>query len=240
MAHINGWMSIPDPYANAVFARAGWDSVTLDAQHGLYDDRSISACLQALAAAAPRRIVRVRQNDAALIGRALDASADGIIVPLVNSAADARRVAEACYYPPRGARSFGPGLAALRAGAQPYMEVAQHIEVLAMVETSAALEAVAEIVSVPGITGVYVGPNDLALSLGHGAGSDREEPALLDAYRTIIEAARAAGKIAGIYCVKADYAVRMAELGFAFVTAGTDTGCLSLAASAAVAKLRQE
>jgi 4-hydroxy-2-oxoheptanedioate aldolase len=238
MPQINGWMSIPNPYANAIFARAGWDSVTLDAQHGLYDDRSLSLSLQALSASSPRRLVRVRQNDPALIGRALDASADGIIVPLVNSEADARRVAEACYYPPRGARSFGPGLAALRAGAEPYMQVAQTIEVLAMVETRAALACVSDIVSVPGITGVYVGPNDLALSLGHGAGSDREEPELLDAYRTIIAASRAAGKIAGVYCTNADYAARMATLGFTLVTAGTDTGCLSDAAEATVSKLR--
>jgi 4-hydroxy-2-oxoheptanedioate aldolase len=90
MAHINGWMSIPDAYANAVFARGGWDSVTLDAQHGLYDERALFASLQALSDALPRRLVRVACNDAAPIGKALDAGADGVIAPMINSVEDAK------------------------------------------------------------------------------------------------------------------------------------------------------
>ncbi len=238
MAHINGWMSIPNAYANAVFARAGWDSVTLDAQHGLYDERALVECLHALSAAAPRRFVRVAANAPALIGKALDAGADGVIAPMINSAADARSLSEACFYPPAGTRSFGPSLASLRAGARPAIQAAQEIEVLAMIETRAALEHVAEIAAVPGITGLFVGPNDLALSLGFGAGSDREEPALLEAFRTIVSGASSAGKTSGIYCASADYAARMASLGFSMVTAGSDTGILAQGAAAVCQSVR--
>jgi 4-hydroxy-2-oxoheptanedioate aldolase len=238
MAQINGWMSIPNAYANAVFATAGWDSVTLDAQHGLYDERALFECLHALSAATPRRFVRVAANDPALIGKALDAGANGVIAPMINSADDARRLSEACFYPPAGTRSFGPSLASLRAGARPYMQAAQEIEVLAMIETRAALDQVAEIAAVPGITGLFVGPNDLALSLGFPAGSDREEPALLNAFRVIIGAAAAAGKTSGIYCASAAYAARMASFGFSMVTAGSDTGILAQGAAAVCESVR--
>jgi len=238
VAHINGWMSIPDTYANAVFARGGWDSVTLDAQHGLFDERALFASLQALSDAVPKRLVRVACNDAALIGKALDAGADGVIAPMINTPEDARRLAEACFYLPAGARSFGPSLAALRAGGRPYEEAAREIEVLAMIETRAALACVAEIVAVPGISGVFVGPNDLALSLGYKAGSDREEPALLEAFGKIVAAARDVGKYAGIYCASAAYAARMVGLGFFMVTAGGDAGVLGAGAKAICSDVR--
>jgi 4-hydroxy-2-oxoheptanedioate aldolase len=104
-----------------------------------------------------------------------------------------------------------------------------------MIETREALEAVREIVAVPGITGLYVGPNDLALSLGLGAGSDREEPEMMAAFAAILAAAAGAGKTAGIYCASAAYARRMAGLGFTMVTAGSDAALLGGAAAVVTA-----
>lgn len=238
MAELNGWMMIADPFANLVFARGGWDSVTLDAQHGLFDAAAIARTLMALSADAPRRLVRVRANDPGLIGQALDAGADGVIVPLVDGVEDARRAARAALYPPGGGRSFGPSLAALRAGAPPYGEGARRTELLAMIETREGLEAVEAIARVDGVTGLYVGPSDLGLALGLAPGSDREEPQMLDAYRRILAAARAAAKSAGIFCASPDYARRMVDLGFSLVTVTSDTALLGTGAAAAVRSAR--
>ena len=238
MVEVNGWMSLPNAYANALFAAGGWDSVTLDAQHGLFDDRSLIETLHALSAASPKRLVRVPWSEPASIGRVLDAGADGVIAPMINSAADAKRLAEACWYPPLGARSFGPHLAALRAGGRPYEAVSSQIEVYAMIETREALEAVADIAGTPGITGLYVGPNDLALSLGLDVGSDREEPQMLDALRRVVTAAAEVGKKSGIFCASTAYARRMGAFGFSMVTAALDAGLLARSAANVCAETR--
>lgn len=238
MAEINGWISIPNAYSAALFAGAGWDSVTLDAQHGLFDDHAMFAVLQALSARAPRRYVRVPANEAWLVGRALDAGADGVIAPLVNSVEEAKRLADAAWYPPKGRRSFGPSLSALRSGGRPYEAAFEGVSVFAMIETAEALDAVEAIAAVDGITGLYVGPNDLGLALGLGPGSDREEPRILDAFRRIVDAAAAAGKTAGIFCTSSAYARRMVGFGFGMVTAGGDSRCITDAASAVVAAAR--
>ncbi len=238
MTEINGWMNLADPAANALFAEGGWDSLTLDAQHGLFDKTSLARSLLSLAGAAPRRYVRLAANTAALVGEALDLGADGIIAPLVNSAADARRLAEAAFYPPRGARSFGPLLSRMRARGADLLETAQAIEVFAMIETREGLEAVSEIARTPGITGLFIGPNDLGLSLGLGAGGEREEREMHAAFATVLAAARAHKKRCGIYCASAAYAARMANAGFDMVVGGADTSLLPAAAAAAAAQAR--
>jgi 4-hydroxy-2-oxoheptanedioate aldolase len=231
-------MNIPDPFANAVFAQGGWDSITLDAQHGLFDERALIATLHALSAKTPKRLVRVAWNEPALVGKALDFGADGVIVPLVNSVDEARRLADAARYPPKGTRSFGPGQAALRAPGVPYYDLADRIEVWAMIETAQALDAVSAIAAVPGIDGLFVGPNDLALSVGMASGSNREEPEILAAFETILAAGRASKKRCGVFCTSGAYAARMARMGFDMVTAGVDSTLITEAAAARVAEAR--
>ena len=238
MAETNGWLSIPDAFAALLMARAGFDSVTLDMQHGLFDERAVVAVLMALGERVPRRLVRVPAAEAGVLGKVLDAGADGVIAPMINSAAAAEALVAACRYPPRGARSFGPMLAASRAGAVPYAAAAGAIEVYAMIETGAALAAVEAIAGVDGVTGLYVGPNDLAISLGYAAGSDREEPALLAALARIVAAAHGAGKKAGLFCASGGYARRAASMGFDMVTLASDTGALAAGAAAALAAFR--
>ena len=237
MAQVNGWMTMADPFANMVFAKGGWDSVTLEAQHGLFDEASIVRSLLALSAPIPRRLVRVPSNDPAIIGKVLDAGADGIIAPMVNSAEEARRLADACWHPPKGTRSFGPILAALRA-TPPFLQTVHAVEILAMIETREALGAVEAIAAIDGITGLYVGPNDLALSLGFPAGSDRDEPELIGHFQTIIQAASRFAKTAGIFCASARYARRMVDLGFSMVTVVTDAAVLGQGAETACADVR--
>jgi 4-hydroxy-2-oxoheptanedioate aldolase len=238
VTEINGWMNIADPTANVLFAAGGWDSVTLDAQHGLFDRTTLARSLLALAGRTPRRYVRPHANTAFHVGEALDLGADGVIAPLVNSGAEARRLVDAAWYPPRGARSYGPVLAAHRAGERPYLEAAGDIEVFAMIETRDGLDAVSEIARTPGITGLFIGPNDLGLSLGLGAGGEREEPEMHAAFAAVLSAARAHNKRCGIFCATAAYAARMAAAGFDMVTGGSDTGLLSAAAHAASATAR--
>jgi 4-hydroxy-2-oxoheptanedioate aldolase len=238
MVQINGWVNIPDAYANAVFAGAGWDSITLDAQHGLFDERALMDTLHALSGKTPRRLVRVAWNEPALVGKALDFGADGVIVPLINSVEEARRLAEAARYPPAGKRSFGPGLAAIRAGGVPYETLVDDIEIWAMIETAEALEAVRGIAEVPGIDGLFVGPNDLALSLGLPPGSNREEPRMIQAFEAIVAAASGAGKMSGIFCTTPAYAARMGRMGFSMVTAGVDSAVMADAAARIVTEAR--
>lgn len=238
MAEINGWMNSPEPFANAAFAAGGWDSITLDAQHGLFDERALVATLMALSAKVPKRLVRITWNEAGLVGRALDFGADGVIVPMINSVADARRLADAARYAPRGTRSFGPGPAALRAPTTSYYDLADQIEVWAMIETAQALEAVGDIAAVPGIDGLFIGPNDLALTLGLPSGSNREEPQILAAFKTILAAGHGAGKKCGVFCTNGAYAARMARMGFDMVTAGVDTALLTEAAAMRVVEAR--
>ena len=158
---------------------------------------------------------------------------------MVNSIEEARRAADACWYPPRGKRSFGPVLAALKSGRGPYLEAAKAIEVWAMVETREALEAVEGIAAVDGITGLYVGPNDLGLALGLPPKSDRDEPQIIDAYRNIIAAAGRSGKSAGLFCASAAYARRMVELGFSMVTVIGDVAVLAAGAASACAAMKE-
>ena len=237
MADMNGWMMIPDAFANTLFATAGWTSVTLDMQHGLYDLASVTATLQALPGQTPRRIVRVPLNDPGVLGKVLDASADGVIIPMINSVDDAKAAADACWYPPKGSRSYGPALAALRSGATPYLEAAKTIEVWAMIETREALANVEAIAAVDGITGLYVGPSDLGLALGLEPKYDRDEPEMLEAYQRILDAAAAHGKSTGIFCASADYAARMAGRGFSLVTVISDVFLLRGGAGATLSAL---
>jgi 4-hydroxy-2-oxoheptanedioate aldolase len=235
----NLWLSIPDAFAAMVAARAGFDSVTLDMQHGLFDERAVVAVLMALGEKRPKRLVRVPAVEAGVIGKVLDAGADGVIAPLVNSAGDARRLVEACWYPPKGGRSFGPMLAGMRAGGRPYAAAAGEIEVFAMIETAAGLDAVEAIAAVEGVTGLYVGPNDLAIALGLGAGSDREEAAVLAAFGRVVAAAKASGKRAGLFCGGAAYARRIAPLGFDFLTVVSDAAALQAGLAGALAVMDQ-
>lgn len=235
MTEKNIWLSIPDPLSAMVLARTGFDSVTLDMQHGLFDEAAVAKTLMALGETHPKRYVRPIANDPAIIGKLLDLGADGLIVPMVNSVGDALKLAAACFYPPRGARSFGPMLAALRAGSALYTGGTAGFEIYAMIETQEGLDTARDIAAVDGITGLFVGPNDLGLALGLGPGSDREEPEVLQALTRIVSAAHESGKRAGIFCTSAAYARRMVEAGFDMVTLTSDAAALRAGAAAALA-----
>jgi 4-hydroxy-2-oxoheptanedioate aldolase len=232
----NAWLTIPDAHLAEIVAAYGVaEAVTLDLQHGLFDHGTAVHAIRAIAAHGAAPLVRLPAVDAALIGYVLDAGAAGVIAPMVESVAEAKALVAACRYPPIGRRSHGPTRAALRPGADAFVAAEQAV-VFAMIETREGLEQCEAVAAVDGIDGLFVGPGDLGLSLGLGAGQDREEPEMRDALARILAACRQAGKRTGIHASTTRYAARMAGSGFDLVTVWVDVAAIaaSLAAAAEV------
>ena len=224
------WMTVPGSVGAEIFAGAGVDYVCVDQQHGVIDYDSMVPMFQAIRAEGTAPITRVLSNDPFLIMKALDAGAWGVIVPLVNSAEDAARAVSACRYPPRGIRSYGPVRAARVIGSRDPEELGGEVLCLVMVETREALEGVEEITSTPGVDGVYIGPSDLALSLGLPPTLDVTEDAHIQAVNMIREACHRNGIAAGIHAASGEWARRHANAGFDIVTVATDAALLRAAA----------
>lgn len=231
------WVMLDAPPATERLAATGYDTVVLDAQHGLLDDRAVLAGLVAVDAArsvpgatGAVGVVRVAANDATLIGRALDAGAAGVIVPLVSSAAEAADAVRAARYPPDGIRSFGPMRSGLRVGPAPADSNAS-VVVLAMVETPGGLADVSDIAATTGLDGLFVGPNDLRLALGAPTPDDPAFDDQLEAALVAVrEACDAAGIAAGIFTTSGEQAARRLAEGFTFVCVSGDLTHLEQAA----------
>jgi 4-hydroxy-2-oxoheptanedioate aldolase len=172
-------------------------------------------------------VVRVPVNEPSWIGRALDAGAEAVIVPLVNSAAEAAAAARACRYPPNGVRSFGPMRSGLRTGLDPRV-ADESVACIVMIETREGLADVQRICATPGVDGVYIGPSDLAISLGHGTPAEgRALPEFGEALATVRAAASAAGIAAGMHCVDGAMAAESLKSGFTFVSVSNDLNHIS-------------
>ena len=223
---LNGWSVLPSAIAIEAYAKLGWDSVTIDMQHGWWDYAGAVTALAVLQGASVAPLVRIPTNEPGVVGRMLDAGAAGIICPMINSAEDARRLVRNALYPPLGERSSGPvrGAPFPSPGGNPRSEANQYLVVLPQIETDEAVQNAEAIMDTPGISGIYVGPGDLSLSMGLPGILDGEEPELLRIYEKLAATAKARGQIAGIHNHSPDYARRMVELGFDFVTVGSDLG----------------
>ncbi len=232
---VNAWISLPCPFGAEMMAHAGFDSLTVDLQHGLHDYASMVGCLQAIGDTPS--LVRVPSNDAALVGRVLDAGAGGVICPMVNTAAQAAAFVDAMRYPPVGSRSNGPIRAGLR---MPGYQAGANAGVIAMpmIETAEAVSNLDAILAVPGVDAIYIGPSDLNLSMGGAPVLDIEAPDRLALYERIVTAAHARGIRVGIHCITAAYAVRMRAMRFDLVTAASDANALMAGAKGAVATMR--
>jgi 4-hydroxy-2-oxoheptanedioate aldolase len=237
-ATAGGWCAIPDSLSAQVMAGAGFDWVCLDTQHGLIDRAAMVAMLTALDAHGVPSLVRVPANDGAAIMAALDAGADGVIVPLVNSAAEAAAAVDACRYPPLGHRSWGPVRASLR---QPgYAPATANADVLCipMIETVDAVDAVEEICAVPGVDALFVGPWDLSLSATSTIETPGRKPVDQELIGRVAAAARAAGVHLGIACASAEEAGDRSRQGFALLALLSDVALLGRAATDVVAAAR--
>jgi 4-hydroxy-2-oxoheptanedioate aldolase len=223
-ARIGVWAMLGEPRTVAALEHAGFDWLVLDAQHGHFDDRAVRETLALRREHRVPLLVRTRANDAGLIGRALDAGADGVIVPLVQSAAEAEAAVAAASYPPRGIRSWGPLPGLERTDSATGGPPAPFVTV--MVETARGLADVAAIARTPGLDLVFVGPFDLSLTLGttvDGLLGDDDGGAVL---QRILDACEAAGVAAGAFAAGVPRARRFIELGFTWVIAALDTGVL--------------
>ena len=235
---VNAWLSIGASYAAEIVAHLGFDAVTVDAQHGMFGFDVAVAMLQAVSTSAAIPLVRPSRNEPAEIGRWLDAGAYGVICPMISSAADARALVEACRYPPIGQRSFGPSRGLLYGGTDYAQHADTEILVMAMIETAEAIDRLDEIVATPGLDGIYIGPNDLALALGREVASESDDPMLVYAIERSRARATGAGLITGIFCSNGAGAARRVSEGFDLVTPGNDAGALRASLSAGIAAAR--
>ncbi len=239
-AAVNGWLAIPNGFSAEVMAQAGWDSVTVDLQHGVQDYMSTVQCFQAMQPHPVLPMARVPSNEPGIIGKVLDAGAYGVICPMTNTAAHVQAFVSACRYPPAGTRSNGPVRASIYGPRDGYQKTANgEVLCIPMIETAEAVANLNPILDVPGIDAVYVGPSDLGFSMGLPPILDREEPEVLAVYETVVRAAAERGLAAGIHCLTAAYAKRAVGMGFKLVTVNNDCGLLLGAARRAVADLRE-
>ncbi|TDC90681.1 aldolase [Saccharopolyspora aridisoli] len=217
------WVVLDNPIGTERIARLGYDYVAVDAQHGLLGYSGLLNAMMAIdAGGGSVGLTRVEANDPAAIGHALDAGSGGIIVPLIDSAEDARAAVAATRYPPRGRRSYGPMRSGLRIGPRP-ANADESTVLLAMIETPQGLANVREICATEGIDGVYVGPSDLCLAVG---GAFPGDPAVAEDFEQAVadikEAAAEAGIAAGIHTPDGATAARRLEQGYTFASVACD------------------
>ena len=239
---INGWCSIGNPFTAEIMAAQGFDSITIDMQHGALDYASLLPMFQAMRASGATLMARVPWNEPGVIMKALDAGAYGIICPMVNTAEEAARFVSCLRYPPLGQRSFGPTRVAFAAGADYAAGANDNMLAFAMIETAEGMANLDAIAATPGLDGIYVGPADLTLSLTAGRlapGFDREEPEMIAALQTIVAACRRHRIRAALHCGTPEYAIRAIGWGFDMTTVGGDSRFLAAAAGAAVAGFRR-
>jgi 4-hydroxy-2-oxoheptanedioate aldolase len=239
-AAVNGWLSIPSSVTAELVAGQGYDTITIDLQHGLIDYQTALGMMQAVKAAGDATVIaRPPWNEPGIIMKLLDAGALGILCPMVNNRADAEALVASCLYAPKGYRSVGPTRALMVYGGNYLKEADDAIITLAMIETLEAFENVEEIASTPGLSGLYIGPSDLAQSLGYPVHMDPTGEEMLAAIDRIRDAAKGSGKKAGMHCMMPDYARQMVERGFDFVTLGNDMRMLTAELGARVAAFRR-
>lgn len=236
---VNGWLSVPSSYLAEGVGQAGFDCVTVDLQHGMIGFDAAVPMLQALSATPAVPFVRAPSQAPETIMKLLDAGAYGVICPMISTAEAAERLVSACRYPPLGTRSFGPARGKLYGGPDYFSGANGEILVIPMIETAEALAQMDDILKVPGVDMVYIGPNDLALALGEGPGADAGPGATAEAIAEVLAKATAAGIPAGIFCSGGAQAQARLAQGFAMATPSNDFAVATAALSAAAETARK-
>ena len=235
-AALGGWVSAALDFSPWMYRRADYDYIGFDCQHSVYSEAQAAAVIQRAAPGGPALIARVSANDAALIGRLCDAGADGIIVPMINTAEEAAAAVAATRYPPRGVRSFGPHRPDLRG--QSLTDLADRVSVFAMIETADGLRNAEQITAVDGLTGIYVGPADLSIGLGLDPMLAFTTDQLVEPVSQIRAACEKNGIILGMHQASAATSIAWISRGVRFATINSDTGLFQAAAGAALAEVR--
>lgn len=221
-AAINGWLAVPSGFSAETMAHQGWDSLTIDLQHGAVDYQAAVTMLTAISTTNTVPMVRVPWLDPGHLMKALDAGAYAVICPMINSAEDAEKLVAWTKYPPFGTRSFGPIRGLLYGGADYPEHANDTVAAFAMIETRQGLDNLEEILSVPGLDAVYVGPSDLSLALGCRPTFDDVDPAAAEAIELIVAKAKEYGKVAGIHNGTPEAALKRIQMGYQFVTVSSD------------------
>ena len=238
-AVVNGWLQIPNSFSAEVMAHQGWDSLTIDMQHGAIDYPNALQMLQAVSTTDTVPMARVNWIEPGQIMNILDAGVYGVICPMVSNRKEAERFVQACLYPPEGYRSFGPIRGLLYRGSDYGKHANNEILKFAMIETKEALDKLDEIMSTPGLDGIYIGPADLSLAIGTEAGFDKgENDPAYPVIMKILEHAKKNKKIPGIHNATPEYAEKMIKKGFQFVTVGSDQRFMSSGAKSVLQRLK--
>ena len=237
---INGWLSLGHSFSAEIMARAGWDAVTVDMQHGLSAYAELVPLIQAINLGGAAPMVRVPWLEAGIIMRTLDAGALGVICPMINSVEDCERFIAYCLYPPQGQRSFGPIRARVVYGDDYPNQANTQVLPIAMIETREALAALDDILQVPGLAGIYIGPADLANSLGCEPCFDPTSKEILGTIRQILQQAQKYGIPAGIHNGGCAFAKKMINWGFRLVTVGSDARFIAAQAQQTVQQMKSQ
>ncbi len=219
---VNGWLAVANSFSAETMAHQGWDSLTIDMQHGVIDYQAMVTMLQAISTTPTVPVVRVPWLEPGIIMKSLDAGAYGVICPMVNTREDAQKLVAYTRYAPKGTRSFGPVRALLYGGADYAAHANDTVIAFAMIETAQALDNLDDILSVEGLEAIYIGPSDLSLALGCRPVFDDPDPKAVQAIEHILERAKAHGVVAGIHNGVPEVALARAAKGFRFVTVGSD------------------
>jgi 4-hydroxy-2-oxoheptanedioate aldolase len=236
-AAVNGWLAIPNSFSAETMAHQGWDSLTIDLQHGVVDYQAMVTMLQAISTTDTVPVVRVPWLEPGILMKTLDAGAYGVICPMVNTRDDAHKLVACTHYAPRGTRSFGPVRALLYGGADYPQHANDTIVTFAMIETAKALDNLDDILSVEGLDAIYIGPSDLSLALGCTPTFDDLEPNAAEAVDHILDRAKAHGVIAGIHNGSPEAALKRIAKGFQFVTVSSDARLMAAGAQQVIAKM---
>ncbi|WP_326539858.1 HpcH/HpaI aldolase family protein [Pseudorhodoferax sp.] len=238
-AAVNGWLAVPSSFSAEVMAHQGWDTLTIDLQHGVIDYAQMVTLLQAISTTPTVPIVRVPWLEPGIIMKTLDAGAYGVICPMVSTREDAQRLVAYSHYAPQGTRSFGPVRALLYGGADYPVEANRTVVAFAMIETAQALDNIDAILGVEGLDAIYVGPSDLSLALGCKPVFDDVEPKVAEAIAHIVARARAHGVQAGIHNGRTDVALARIAKGYRFVTVASDARILAAGSQDILSAMRK-
>ena len=238
-AVINGWLQIPNSFSAEVMAKQGWDSLTIDMQHGVVDYPNALQMLQAISTTETVPMARVNWNEPGQIMKILDAGSYGVICPMVSNKDQAEKFVQACMYPPAGYRSFGP-IRGMLYGGSDYGDYANdELLKIAMIETKEALDNLDAIMTTPGVDGIYIGPADLSLAINEKPSFDKSEnDPVYSVIMKILEHAKKNNIFAGIHNMTPEYAQKMIEKGFQLVTVGSEQRFMTAGAKDAVEKLK--
>lgn len=237
---VGGWCTTPSAFNAELLAVEGYDYVCVDCQHGLIGYDAMVPMLASLGRTGTTPLVRVPFNHTPWMGQALDAGAEGVIVPMVNTGTDAERAAAACRYAPEGVRSFGPVRSGLFLNQAPTAEVNRQVLCFVMIETVQGVENADEICATAGVDGVYVGPADLAISMGVAFGVDELPPAHAEAIDHVAKVCAERGIVAGIHTGGGADARRVLASGYRMATVATDASIFRQAIRAELAVARGE